>query len=98
MNQIVLSLPPEIRARGVLNHTPDGLYSCVFPAPEGFRHPMFVNWKNDVYPDYSDKVMELLKEKRCSVISTEFTELPGYKIIFGFQHFDKNFRLFVPED
>lgn len=96
--QVVRDLPPEIRARGVLNHTPDGIYSCVLPPPAGFRHPMFVNWGNDVYPDYDQVIGKLLQEKRCSVLSTSFQALPGYRLVFGFKHFEKNFRLFVPEN
>ena len=96
--QTVSLLPPEIRARGVLNHTPDGIYSCVLPPPAGVRHPMFVNWGNDVYPDYDQVIEKLLSEKRCSVLSTSFQELPGYRIVFGFKHFEKDFRLFVPEN
>ena len=92
------SLPPEIRKRGVLNHTPDGIYSALLPPPAGFRHPMFVNWGSDVYPDYNEAVMKYIQEKRCAVLSTEFTELPGYEIAFGFKHFERPFRLFVPLD
>lgn len=97
LHSIFTSLPPEIRKRGVLNHTPDGLYACVFPAPAGFDHPMFVNWKGDVYPDYNEAVLKLLREKRCPVLTTEFAEIPGYIQIYGFKHFEKEFRFFVPE-
>ena len=96
LHTVFSSLPPEIRARGVLNHTPDGIYSALFPSPVGFRHPMFVNWGTDVYPDYHEAVMKHLKEKRCAVLTTEFTELPGYDIAFSFTHFERPFRLFVP--
>lgn len=98
LNLVWNSLPPEIRERGVLNHTQDGIYSCVFPAPAGFAHPMFVNWKDDVYQDYPETVMSLIREKRPAVLSTEFTDLPGYNVVFGFKHFDKEFRFFVPEN
>ena len=90
-------LPPEVRKRGVLNHTPDGIYSLVFPSPAGFDHPMFVNWGDEVYPTYREDVLKFLHEKRCAVISTELTELPGYTMIYGFKHFEKEFRFFVPE-
>ena len=90
------ALPPEIRARGVLHHTPDGLYSVMLPPPPGFNHPMFVNWGSSVYPDYNEKVQEFIREKRCSVFTTEFTELPGYMTVYGFTHFNTEFRLLVP--
>jgi hypothetical protein len=98
LHSIFNSLPAEIRARGVLNHTPDGIYSALFPSPAGFRHPMFVNWGSDVYNDYSDAVEKLIREKRCSVLSTEFTELPGYDVAFRYKHYEKDFRLFVPHN
>ena len=97
LHSIFASLPPEIRKRGVLNHTPDGLYSCIFPAPAGFRHPMFVNWKDDVYPDYNEAVLKFLEKTRVPVLTTAFTEIPGYIQIYGFKHFEKEFRFFVPE-
>ena len=90
------ALPPEIRARGVLHHTQDGLYSAMLPPPPGFNHPMFVNWGNNVYPDYDEKIKAFIREKRCSVFTTEFTELPGYMTVFGFTHFDTGYRLLVP--
>ena len=98
LHSVFTSLPPEIRARGVLNHTPDGLYSALFPAPVGFAHPMFVNWGNDVYPDYGEAVEKLIQEKKCVVFTTEFTELPGYDLVFGFSHFKRPYRLFVPQN
>ena len=98
LHSVFTSLPPEIRARGVLNHTPDGLYSALFPAPVGFAHPMFVNWGNDVYSDYTDAVEKLIQEKKCVVFTTGFTEIPGYDLAFGFSHFNKPYRLFVPQN
>lgn len=98
LRSIFDSLPLEIRHRGVLNHTPDGLYSAVFPSPRGFRHPMFVNWGSDVYGNYNEAVLKLIREKKCAVFSTEFVEIPGYFTAFSFKHFEKEFRLFVPFD
>ena len=96
LDHIFRSLPPEIRRRGVINHTPDGLYSAVLPPPVKFRHPMFVNWGDDVYPDYDRVVAAYLQKERPVVFSTEFTEIPGYFTAFGFKHYDKSYRLFVP--
>ena len=93
---IFRSLPPEIRQRGVINHTPDGIYCALLPPPAKFRHPMFVNWGKDVYADYDRAVAEYLQKERPPVLSTEFTEIPGYFMLFGFKHYDKIFRLFIP--
>ena len=90
------SLPPEIRRRGVLNHTKDGIYSCLLPSPAGFRHPMFVNWGNDVYPDYGEAIVRFIQEKRPSVLTTDFTGIPGYVELYNFRHFDKAYRLLIP--
>ena len=92
------SFSPEIQKRGVLNHTPDGIYSSFFPAPAGFDHPMFVNWGSDVYPSYNEEVLKFLQEKRPCVLTTGFAELPGYTLVYGFKHFEKEFRFFVPEN
>ena len=57
---------------------------------------MFVNWGSDVYADYDRAVAAYLQKERPLVFSTEFTEIPGYFMAFGFKHYDKSFRLFVP--
>lgn len=96
LRQLYDSLPPEIRRRGVVNHTPDGLYACMLPTPKSFRHPMFVNWGNDVYPDYSEKIGQYIQENRPSVLTAEFSALPGYAELFSFKHYEKNFKFLVP--
>lgn len=98
LHMVFRGLPPEIQKRGVLNHTPDGIYSSFFPAPAGFDHPMFVNWGSDVYPSYNEDVLKFLQEKRPCVLTTGFAELPGYTFVYGFKHFEKEFRFFVPEN
>ena len=98
LHNAFMSLPPEIRRRGVLNHTPDGIYSCLLPPPAGFRHPMFVNWGDQVYPDYGAAVEALIKKERPCVLSAELPALPGYTILTGFRYFDKEYRFFVPEE
>ena len=78
LNRAYAELPPHIRARGVFNCTPDAMLSVAFPET-GFRHPMFVNWKGDVYPDYPARAMEYILVHRPPVISSEPLELPGYE-------------------
>ena len=98
LRQVFDSLPPEIRKRGVVNHTPDGIYSALFPFPEGFDHPMFVNWGNSVYQDYNEAVNKLILEKKPSVLTTDFDSLPGYVELFNFKHFNTVFRFLAPWD
>ena len=75
-------LPPEIKARGVFNHTPDAVLSVVLPETE-FKHPMFVNWKDDVYPDYPGLAMTYILSERPAVVSSdEELRLPGYAVTY----------------
>ena len=90
------SLPPEIRRRGVLNHTPDGLFICLLPQPPNFKHPMFVNWYDLVYPDYTFEASRLIETDRPAVLSTLVEEIPGYRLAWSCRWQLKNFRFFVP--
>ena len=54
-------IPPDIKQRRFVNHTPDGLLNIFFFDQENF-HPMFVNWGNDVYPDYTEKLDEFVRQ------------------------------------
>lgn len=78
INAEYAKLPPHIRGRGVFNRTPDAMLSVAFPETR-FRHPMFVNWNGDVYPDYPEKAMEYILVERPPVISSEPLELRGYE-------------------
>ena len=71
-------LPPEIRARGVFNYTPDGGVSVMFPGTK-FRHPMFVNWQGDVYPDYPARATEYLMTYRPPFVAVRELQVPGYR-------------------
>jgi len=75
------ALPPHLRARGVFNYTPDAVLSAAFPETK-FRHPMFVNWKDDVYRDYPARAMDHILTVRPAVVSSEeldFLENAGYR-------------------
>ncbi|MBP5532061.1 MAG: hypothetical protein J6Y54_08570 [Lentisphaeria bacterium] len=78
VNDAYAALAPHIRARGVFNFTPDAMLSVAFPET-GFRHPMFVNWKDEVYRDYPARAMEYILVNRPPVISSEPLDLPGYE-------------------
>ena len=69
-------LPPEIRARGVFNYTPDAVLSVMLPETK-FKHAMFVNWKDDVYVDYPAKAMAYILTNRPPVISQRPFFRPG---------------------
>ena len=88
--------PSEIRERGVLNLTPDGLFSCLLPGPPKFYHPMFVNWYNTVYPDYFGVVDVFVDRYRPMILSTMFEKINGYEVIFSAYYQDKKFYFFAP--
>jgi hypothetical protein len=57
---VLNKLPENIRARGVLNYTEDGLWSVILP-DSGFRHPQFLWLENALYPDYEAKIIEYIR-------------------------------------
>ena len=91
-------LPAEIRQRGVLNHTPDGGFNLLFPALPEFNYPMFVNWYDLVYPDYTAVISFYVEQKKPVILSTMLEKIPEYRIVFKGRRFDKNFYLFAPLD
>lgn len=91
------ALPAEIQKRGVLNHTLDGGFSLLFPAPAEFIHPMFVNWYDSVYPNYTGLVSFYVEQKKPVVLSTMRERVPQYRVVFKGRRFDRTFYLFAPE-
>ena len=91
------ALPEEIRKRGVLNHTLDGGYSLLFPAPAGFYHPMFVNWFDSVYPNYTGVISFYVEQKKPVILSTMLERIPEYHVVFRGRRFDRTFYLFAPD-
>ena len=95
MNAAYQALPGEIRARGVFNYTPDAVVSVMFPETK-FRHPMFVNWKNSVYPDYPQLALDYILEHRPILASQEPLALPGYQLIFQGELYGLGYWLYAP--
>ena len=89
-------LPEDIRKRGVINHTPDGSFSILFPAPPEFYYPMFVNWYDFVYPNYTGAISFWVEQKKPVVLTTMLDKVPEYRVVFKGRRFDKNFYLFAP--
>ena len=85
ISTVTRELPSGIARRGFLNATADGLFSLLMPEPAPpFRHPMFVNWNRDVYPDYPEKLAEFIAERRPVVLTqVETPPFPGSVCIGG---------------
>lgn len=91
----IAQLPEHIRKRNVLNHTPDGLYTCVFPM-KNYHHPMFVNWFDHVYHDYYNYADSYVIKERPLVLSTMTEAVKDYQLIFHEKRFEREYRLFAP--
>ncbi len=96
LNELFFSLPPEVQARGVFNHTPDGIYSLLLPRA-AFVHPMYVNWGRDVYRNYPDAAWKFILSTRPAVLSSQLDAIPGYEVLFVFTWHGKPYRLFAPQ-
>ena len=92
-------LPVEVKARGVFNYTPDAVLSVAFPETK-FRHPMFVNWKDDVYPDYPALAMSYILTERPAVVSSdeELLPLPGYAVTYCGELYGRKYWFYSPLD
>ena len=77
-NSINSALPPEIKSRGVFNHTPDGIWSVVLSPCRDFKHPMFCRLGEHIYRNYDRDAYRYCLEKRPVVISSLWQSLPGY--------------------
>ncbi len=60
-------IPAEYQKLPYLNFTPDAILCVFFPQPTN-HHPMFVNWRNDVYPDYLEQTLKFVHEFHPVVI------------------------------
>ena len=97
INQLNTILPPEIRSRGVFNHTPDGVWSVILPSCRDFKHPQFCRLGNKIYPEYDREAYRYCLEKRPAVISSVWTSLPGYTLIQPITYNGVNYFILLPE-
>lgn len=73
-------LPPKVAARGVFNHTPDGIWSVMLPDC-GWRHPLFCRVAETAYPEYDREAFRFCLDRKPVVISTTWQSLPGYALV-----------------
>lgn len=88
-------IPEQFRERGYLNLTPDSLFCRFFPERPPV-HPMYVNWENQVYPDYFTFMMEFVRENRPVILSRSPAPFPGYRPVGGFPSVKPVYYLSVP--
>ena len=90
------NLPPELKQRGVFNYTGDGIWGVILPEVKGFKHPMFVNWREDVYADYPAKAMEYIDKNHPAVLADAPFFHPSYGKVSEFQYMGKTCSLYLP--
>ena len=90
------NLPPVLKQRGVFNCTADGIWSVVLPPVKGFDHPMFVNWKADVYGDYPQKALSFIDRVRPAVLASTPFFHPDYVKVFEFSYMGVNYTFHLP--
>lgn len=89
------SLPENIRQRGVVNYTPDGLWSVILP-DAGFKHRQFLLFWEGLYKDYDEKIIEFVREKRPVVLSSKMLLLEYYEIRMMIQYMGIDYYMYVP--
>lgn len=95
-NELGTLLPQEILRRGVFNHTPDGIWSVMFPSCD-FKHPLYCRIGETIYPDYDKAAFRYCVEKRPAVISSFWKQLPGYTTIQTLNYNGVDYSILLPE-
>ena len=97
MHNINFVLPPELKQRGVFNHTPDGIWSIILPPCRDFKHPMFCRLGDEIYPDYDNEAFRYCLEKRPVVISSVWQSLPEYTLIQPLNYNGVDYFILIPQ-
>ncbi len=90
-------IPAQYDDRLFLNLTPHAIFGCFFSDRPGFR-PMYVNWQNNVDPDYARKAMQAVEEFRPLVLSISPSPFPGYRPVGGFPEAGPYYYLSIPPE
>lgn len=90
-------LPEQIKKRGVLNHTKDGLWSIILP-DAGFRHPQFINMGKALYKDYEDKVMLFVKQYQPVILSNAPVYLENYWPVAQCDYMGETYTMWPPSN
>ncbi len=89
-------LSPEIKRRGVFNHTPDGIWNIILPSCD-FKHPLYCRLGENIYPDYDRAAFRYCMEKRPAVISSIWKQLPGYVTLQTLTYNGVDYSILLPE-
>ena len=68
-----------------------------FPETE-FKDRMFVNWGNDVYPDYPERAMGYILRRRPPILTRQTLYLPGYVPRWRGELYGVEYRFYSPID
>ena len=90
-------LPEQIKKRGVINHTKDGLWSIILP-DAGFRHPQFINMGKALYKDYEDKVMLFVKQYQPVILSNAPVYLENYWPVAKCDYMGETYTMWSPSN
>ena len=90
-------LPEQIKKRGVINHTKDGLWSIILPGT-GFCHPQFINMGKALYKDYDDKVMMFVKQHQPVILSNVPVYLENYWPIAQCNYMGETYTMWSPSN
>ena len=79
IRSVIDRIPREFTERPGLNLADFGIYALYFPNGNNL-FPMYLNWGNQVYPNYFEQVSAALVEKRPMVIIDKELKFPGYRL------------------
>jgi hypothetical protein len=80
----------------VVNWSEDSLLTLTMP-DSGFTDLQFYRFPNNQYPDYDQKILRHIEEKRPFVLIDHPVELPGYRPVQQVTNMGKEYMLLRPE-
>ncbi len=86
-----------LKERGVVNWSEDSLLTLMMPG-SGFHDVQFYRFDNKQYPDYDQKILRHIEEKRPFVLVDHPTIIPGYKPVLHLNNKGKEYMLLRPEE
>ena len=88
-------LPEDIRRRGVLNYTAEGLWSVILP-PTRFSHVQFLWLKDALYPDFEEKHIQYIRMFKPVVLHSKPIYLGRYIPLVSWQYMGVDYTISIP--
>jgi hypothetical protein len=96
---VIKNVPAEFTKRPGINFTDTGFFSLYFPNQKNFS-PMYVNWGNNVYPNYFSQLSRFLEKEQSLVIADSFRKFnfPKYSLFAVIKSTNPQILFYLPDN